>query len=428
MLQRLYLGSLLLLTLFLIACGGAPASPEPMAPMPTSTAAPPTPSLAPPTATPPPSATALGPVPDTEAELAAWLTAAWEMGLAVNEIQPLLQETEWRVSQDGLQLVDLTGDGRDEWLVTLCSQREADGACLLTFAEQVMGDLWVVGDGGVLHRVSEHTDLAWRSAPRLLATGDFSGDGRADALTVTTLCGAHTCYDLYHILSAHHGPVENLVHFWSPDLEQWLAGVEMSYSDWEVRDATGDGRDDLVLAGGYVGSAGAGIQRGRTEIWSWDGEAVSLADREWEATAYRFHWLYNANEAFDAGEDEVARQRYERVIHDEALEDVAWAEPAAAIRDHSRQFAAFRLALLALRQNERAEAGAWRDWLQAEYPGAPLTQAAQQLLDAVAAGQTPPQACAAVTAFLSSVENPTGPLLYMGYANPVLDAEAVCPW
>jgi hypothetical protein len=154
---------------------------------------------------------------------------------------------------------------------------------------------------------------------------------------------------------------------------------------------------------------------------------VTLADMTWDESNYRFHLLYDANEAFAAGDDEHARTLYERVIHDETLEDVEWAEPADQIRSFTRQFAAFRLALLELRRQQPAEAAAWQAWLAQEYAGQSLTRAATELLAAGARGHDPAEACATVTALLQMENNPTGPLVNMGYANPELSAEDVCP-
>lgn len=426
---------ILIFSLTLAACTLAPAAttPEPAVspqlvtsptPQPTGT----TPAEPTATATPrPPSVDDLGPVPVNREDLASWLTAAWHAGITLEELRPVLQREGWQDGDEQAHLADLTGDGREEWLMTLCSQREADGSCQRSFGNEMIGDLWAIGAGGVLHRISDHTDVSWRTAPEILALRDFSGDGLPDALTVTTYCGAHTCVQLYHILSAHHGEVTNLVRAWSDYLEQWVDGAEMSYSDWELSDAAGAGLLNLVLSGGYIGSVGAGIHRGRTEVWSWDGEAVTLAEMAWDESNYRFHLLYDANEAFAAGDDDNARLLYERVIHDDSLEDIEWAEPADQIRSYTRQFAAFRLALLELRQQRPVEAAAWQAWLQQEYAGQPLTRAAGQLLTAAGQGQALPQACADVAGLLYLEDNPTGPLVNMGYANPALEVEDVCP-
>lgn len=386
-----------------------------------------------PTVTTPASATDLETPPEDLEELANWLGQAQAAGIAASDVCAILVENAWQQTEDGCQTADLDGDGAGEWLLTLDTTRlqpaEGPGAPL----EGHPGDFWVVSDGAVVYRThdSEEPDL-FATAPTLVEQADMTGDGQPEAITVFSTCGAHTCYNYYQVISAHDGTIRNMVE--PAGEEEIVAGddfpvaISLSYVDEErVEDATGDDLPDLVISGGIVGSAGAGIQRSRTEVWAWDGDAVSLHEQLWEDTGYRFHRLYNANYAFEQESYGVAAELYESVITDPALEEVEYTGSVEEIRAHVQQFAGFRLTMLPLLRGDITEATRWRNWLQESYPETPITRSATLLIaEWEANGNDLPAACRAVTNFLEGTENATGPLTDMGYNNPSLEAGDVC--
>lgn len=399
------------------------------------TAAGPTPTLAvAPTVTTPATAADLGPPPGDLDGLANWLGQAHAVGIDVSELCAILGENEWRRAEDDCRAADLDDDDAEEWFLTLDTTRlqpaEGPGAPL----EGHPGDLWVVSDGAVVYRThdSEEPDFL-ATAPALVELVDMTGDEQPEAITVSSTCGAHTCFNYYQVISAHDGEIRNVV---DPAEEQEVAAgdnvpvaISLSYVDEErVEDATGDDLPDLVISGGLVGSAGAGIQRARTEVWAWDGDAVSLYEQLWEDTGYRFHRLYNANYAFEQESYGVAAELYESVITDPALEEVEWHSGSEEeIRSYVQQFAGFRLAMLPLLRGDITEATRWRNWLQESHPQTPITRAATLLISEWEAnGNDLPAACNVVTSFLEGEPNPTGPLTDMGYNNPSLEAGDVC--
>ena len=387
-----------------------------------------------PTVTTPASAADLGPPPEDLEGLETWLGQAQATEIQVGELCQILRENAWQQAEDSCQATDLDGDGADEWLLTLDTTRlqpaEGPGAPL----EGHPGDFWVVSDGAVVYQTRDREEPDFfATAPTLVEQTDMTGDGQPEAITVFSTCGAHTCYNYYQVISAHEGEIRNVV---APAEEEIVAAedaptaISLSYVDEErVEDATGDDLPDLVISGGLVGSAGAGIQRSRTEVWAWDGEAVSRYEQIWEDTGYRFHRLYNANYAFEQESYEVAAELYESVITDPTLEDVEWASGTVEeIRAHVEQFAGFRLTMLPLLRGDITEATRWRNWLQESHPDAPITRAATLLISEWEAnGNDLPAACRVVTEFLDGEANPTGPLTDMGYNNPSLEADDVCP-
>lgn len=382
-----------------------------------------------------PSLDELGSPPDSLPALQGWLGRARMADLPLAEVCNLLQQAQWQRAEDSCESHDLNADEEAEWLVTLDITRLQEDQSALPL-EGHPGDFWIVNPEGVIYQERGSDDLDFfGSAPLLLDVVDMTGDDRPEAVTVFTTCGAHTCFNNYQIIGAPQEEIENLIQLPEGDevaLESLPETISLSSVDLEeIRDETGDDVPDLVIRGGIVGSAGAGIQRARTEIWSWstDESAVVLAEQQWQETGYRFHELYNANYAFEEEQVDIARTRYEAVITDPALEDIEWATGTPEeVRAHTRQFAGFRLALLPLLRGDITEATRWRNWLQSEYPGAPITEAAAVLIpEWQANGNDLAAACQVVTDLLQARDNPTGPLRDMGYNNPSLNAEDVCP-
>lgn len=386
------------------------------------------------TVTTPPTAAELGTPPEELEGLATWLGEAHAAGIEASEICPLLRENAWQQPEDDCQTAELDGEGTEEWLLSLDTSKlqTTEGAAPL---EGHPGDFWVVSEGAVVYRAHdpEEPDF-FATAPSLVELADMTGDDLPEAITVFSTCGAHTCFNYYQAISAHDGEIRNVVD--PTETQEAIVGedapaaISLSYVDEErVEDATGDDLPDLVITGGLVGSAGAGIQRARTEVWAWDGEAVSLYEQIWEETGYRFHRLYNANYAFEQESYGVAAELYESVITDPALEDVEWHSGSVEeISSHAQQLAGFRLTMLPLLRGDITEATRWRNWLQESHPDAPITRAATLLLSEWEAnGNDLPAACRVVTDFLGGQENPTGPLTDMGYNNPSLEADDVCP-
>ncbi|MBD2256209.1 hypothetical protein [Pseudanabaena sp. FACHB-2040] len=376
----------------------------------------------------------------TEA-LIEWLEQARQQGTDPAQVRAVLQAADWQDQDSDLQTADLDGDGRAEWLLTINL-----GPDEMPWGRS--GDFWVIGDS-LLYRFFQPVDYFrevrepiipldqdfFLSAPQVLAVQDFTGDSTDEVLLRRQVCGAHTCTHAYFMLGHQEGQIRPLI---AAQTEPFQSGQAIVLHDPELRgltDETGDGIADLVLHTGVIGSAGAGAQRTRTEVWAWNGAVVSLAQVQLDPTNYRFHILYEANEAFEQNDLERARTLYQQVIEDNSLEDMQWSDEFPSSRDSTLQFAAFRLTLVGLRESDRNTATQWQAWLQQTYPNTPITEAARQLL--VLQAEMPLEAaCAAVRDTLLSQESPeddfpgsgpTGPLRYMGYANPSLGAAEVCP-
>jgi len=332
-------------------------------------------------------------------------------------------------------MLDLDGDGFDEWFVTvpLSSPTETE-PCL----ECNPGEFWIVNGDGLVYQLS-NSDSIYLVLPSVLTHADMTGDNLPEVVVTSEILGAHTTTTIYHIVSAHYGRIEDIIRrrneldlisdFFRPVYGyESIDEVLFSSAEQEITDVTGDGLPDLILHGGAIGSIGAGLQRERTEIWAWDGKQITLANIQWEHTSWRIHTLFDAEFAFALGDYETAIARYESVIFDDALEDFeSWTGGYTAQQSHddTRQYAAFRLALTHLKLESVEKAIFWRHWLNAEYPNLPTAESVNLLLENWQESKNLTQACEVVTRFLRDYNGPTI-FISTGYANPNLTSETLC--
>ena len=364
--------------------------------------------------------------PDNLDGLSQWLRDAYPAGATLSQVCNLLQANQWQQPQDSCQEADLNGDQQAEWLLTIDQTRLAQANDFIPVVGH-WGDFWVVSATELYKLYASEIYSPEFTAPQLVNLTDMNGDGWLEAIVMFEMCGASTCFNNYYILSASKGQLVNLV-LPRPENVGYLTAINLSYVTQEqFQDRTGDGLPDLIIHGGTFGSVGAGPQRGYTEIWAWNGTAIALAEMIWDQSDIRFHRLYDGNFAFTAGDYETAIMAYTETIEDGSLIDTDWLDATEAIRQSVEQFAAFRLVLIALLNNDFAEAVHWLNWLETTYPNLPITQGAGLLVgEWDSNGNQIGPACTAVTAYLSATENPTGQLVDMGYANPTLTGDDLC--
>ena len=378
-----------------------------------------------PTGTPPPvgEETDTSPPPPNWEEMETWLVSAYQAGNTPEQLRPLLQEAMWQEDDNDFQAHDLTGDKQPEWLVTLFEAGVSGEVAELPLPK--LGQFWIVNGQGRQLQL-DNTASSFESAPEVVTVSDFTGDGIYDVVTAAPGCGAHTCTQNYKVFSSHHGSFENLVPVQNPDFEDSDA-IAISYSEAATADYTGDGVNDFSVSGGIVGSAGAGIQQGKTDVYSFDGQHMTLVDTRWEKTDYRHHRLYDANRAFDAGDYAGASDMYQSAIEDDSLMDVDAFSGDPETRDDIQLFAAFRLVLIGLLQNDLDMATEWDSWMRLVYPDRVLTDAASEAIQTFEGSGSVSAACASVNNLIAPIENVVGGASYLGYNNPELTNENVCP-
>lgn len=377
-------------------------------------------------------------VPDTRDKLAEWLTQAWRIGAAPEDIVIKLTETGWlnetdlEIGKDSIHqwiTVDLDSDGVEEWLLTISNN-------WFSYNDSGSSDLWIING----QTIQTQMYVPWGAPHIINHTDDITGDGLPEIIVEVSSMGAHTQTGWYYIFSAHHGAVENIVNIGNR-LERAAASIRsvdgfsdpsairISNPEHKVTDLTGDGLPDFIVGHGGYNSVGAGPWRSRWEIWTWDGNRISLANINWGNSKLRIHALYEANLAFSLGNVHQAIEHYEQVINSDRLQDGDGLNDDYFLQgsyDSARQFAAFRLALSHLREGNSKMAEQWRDWLRLEYPAAPLTNGVNVLFDEWQMTGDLWGSCAVVTELLYTYDQPTAILENTGYGNPSLTAETVC--
>ena len=104
----------------------------------------------------------------------------------------------------------------------------------------------------------------WLSNPEFFAHQDLDGDGRSELILAQNWCGASTCgTDLWV------GRWDGIA--WEP-----LGHMGQTYTEISLVDENGDGQTEIMLYGGTMGSAGAGLQRPHTLIYGWENGRYTL--------------------------------------------------------------------------------------------------------------------------------------------------------
>ncbi len=403
--------------------------------IPTST---PVPTDIPATAEPTPAEIPDLPLPPTSLmEVPDWLNTVADNGNPIEEVRTALLESDWLESEADLQAKPMKADGGEAWVVRITRPIQ-EGEFGNPFG--LPGGVFVIDPavGALVYeqfgQASIEIEEAFFPSPTLLPDMDFTGDTVNDLLFKLTNCGANTCYDEYHIVSYQDSDSPRDVilttgYNYEGEIVDDLPFASMSYSEAYFGDDSGDSITDLQLVGGTQGSVGAGPQRSRSETYGWDGEHIVLLLTEYEDSPFRYFKLVDANMAFDAEDYPTARTLYEEVINNEELEDLGYFADAPDERDAMTRYATFRLIILDILEEDFIGAQDRATQMVADYPDDVVANAAFDMVLRYSETQDWTQTCMQVLLNLEGIEpDPVAPLDYMGYANPELGAETLCPF
>jgi hypothetical protein len=311
--------------------------------------------------------------------------------------------------EDGVEMVDLNGDGNNELVVVY--QNPSD--------EQV----FVEGDLVIFNSGLDEYALGYRARAagevRLLTVEDINQDGLPDVAWVDTTCGASTCFDTVNVRS------------WDGTTwADWTDGtITMAYAEINMTDSLEEGMgEEIELDGGIYGSVGAGPQRSRHEAWaSMDGGPYSLVEKSYSETECLYHTVLDANRAFlDAPLNgfEAATALYTQAVEDEGLIK-CWVRNDELAE--LRSFSQFRLALIAAYLGDSAGAAAAIEQLGAQYPGSIYDEVGRLWLLSYEGSGDAAMACEDVTVYAEENNAAWEMLADYGYTNPSFEAVDVCP-
>jgi hypothetical protein len=258
--------------------------------------------------------------------------------------------------------------------------------------------------------------------PRVLATGDVTGDGLGDLSLLLGDCGASTCFDGVYILSLVNGAFTNVI----PNFE-WVPFPTFNYTP-----AAGGTAQDLQVHAGFMGSVGAGPQRAVTDTWAFDGTVFTRTASVKEPPVYRIHALQDGDAAFRHKDFAAAEALYRRVINDPSLQ--SW-EGNAPLRNEPQVLAAFayvRLMEVAAAQDDMASLQAAFDNLNTaapqDSPGEIYAQLGEAFYNAYNASKDHAKACEATVKFAEKNQNTYAVIGQdtFGYANMDYQATDMC--
>src|SRR5512136_945492 len=365
--------TILAMLLTLSACG-APGTPTPT-PTPTAT---PRPTVTPrPTATPTPvsicppqNLAAVWSPPDQfdgyPEAIRAYLSQG---GTTANLLAILRQASSIDDKWGGVFSIDLSGDGEPETIVSIIDPFSADqpagpsGMLLIYGCEDRQVTLW-------------YSNVAARPnpLPRIVQTGNFIAAPRGNQIAVQAeTCGASTCFERFDVLGWDGQALVSLL----------AEPLELPAGQYELVQADGGAPIEIQAHKGVNGSIGAGPQRTETQEWDWNGAQYVKAKMELSPVEYRIHAIYEADDAFNAGDYQKAIDWYSRALTDDTLKD--WLTESGGANAHDRDtlkaYARFRLLLIGLLRGD-ANARDQLDQLTTLYPEGSPVHLTQQMAQA----------------------------------------------
>jgi hypothetical protein len=214
--------------------------------------------------------------------------------------------------------------------------------------------------------------------PTLYKPTDLTGDGVAELVWSAERCGAHTCFQIPRVLSAHGA--ERVRPILASHGSSMVQKVEIK--------SPNKARAYLEFTSGWVGSAGAGQhQRGVVEKWKWntksglieavpatkggvrlDGESENMMDRFGDA-------LF----ALESQDKRAAWKAFEDVLRNDDLPVGEDGETGEKLRPQLRQLAFYELARIAIEAEDDKTLASVQKRLARRFPDAPTHKAIDAL-------------------------------------------------
>ncbi len=358
-----------------------------------------------PSACPPPGDPTPPSRPDAFDDYAAVLAEYLSQGGSAQGLESLLRDWE-AIRQDAgaVRALDLSGDRDAEIVVALVDpQPEFDlpwpAGDLLIFQCQAGGVVPVYRGRTADDAVPADANFS------LQKIEDVNGTGLADVVYTTTTCGAHTCFERLYIVEWDGTGFVNRI----PAL------VDQPYPTFTLE----EGR--LLVQAGGIGSVGAGVQRGHSEVWTWNGQTFTQTETLVGPPLILAHYLHDGDELLAQGDYAGAIEAYQQAIDDKTLDSGLFSSSEAEGKAIVRAYARFKLMVAHAAAGDEARAEDYYNLLLQEHPegtaGYPYVALAQAFRLAYARYGDPVGACEAAVAVAQNDPTPAD-ILYAGYGNP----------
>lgn len=257
---------------------------------------------------------------------------------------------------------------------------------------------------------------------------DMTGDGLDDLVIRRRGCGAHTCSEWIEVVVWHEAQLQDRMEDVYFDLPS--TGIEFI-------GPVSDGLYQIYMTGNGVASVGAGPYHRRAVTWEWDQNAHLFRPGELELlpSPWRIHFVHDGDQAFTNGEYMLALDAYERVIHDDTLQDWPSGELGPTLVEERPQelaaYARFHRILTRLKMDDFTSAEVhYQDLIDNHPSGEPgdgFARMSQIFWDEFAASKDFNSACEEALDFAGA--NPSrvlDPLDY-GYSNLTYTPSGLCP-
>jgi len=339
-------------------------------------------------------------------------------GDTANLLTILRQASSINDKWGGVLSIDLSGDGEPETIVSIIDPFSADQAT------GPSGMLLI--DGCENQQITQwYANVAARPnpLPRIVQTGNFIAAPRGNQIAVQTeTCGASTCFEKFDVLGWDGQAMVSLL----------AEPLELPSAQYQLVQADGDTPIEIEAQKGLNSSIGAGPQRTEKQLWDWNGAQYVKVKTEISPVEYRIHAVYEADDAFLAGDYQKAVDWYSRALTDDTLKD--WLTENGGVNAHDKDtlkaYARFRLLLIGLLRND-ANAEDQLNALKVEYPeGSPVyqtTQMAQLLWDKYQATKNWAETCPVVNMFANEEYQIVDDLGLFGYSNRMYTSDDMCP-
>ncbi len=255
---------------------------------------------------------------------------------------------------------------------------------------------------------------------RVERVADINADGHTEVMLTTEMCGAHTCYTGF-IIGRWNGQRWQQLH---------TEEITQAYSEWELVDTNGDGRLEIVMTGGMIGSAGAGLQRPHRRTYTWHDGRYRLLEDYPLSQEHPYYWMLDANAALARGDRDQALRWASLVMTYYPLEGYPFLNEEEGTRARLISYASIEAMLVHALNDEAQLMEDVYFWLMTRSfaaPNDPYPQAAWVLLETYQQTGDALQACQAMEDYVTDHVEDAVFFEWYGYNTERLTLDQICP-